>query len=115
MAEFIHAYWMQAIWTILLAVATYLIKKISKGFTEMKCEQDAMKEGILSIGHDRLYQATSYFLSRHKKTGKGILINEMKNLEYLYNGYAGLGGNGTCKELYERCTELPIEESEEES
>lgn len=62
-----------------------------------------MKNGLLASLHDRLYFLCNFYLEQ------GWLSTEdLKNLEHLYRGYSGLGGNGTGKELYERCCALPI-------
>mgnify|MGYP002569784639 CR=1 FL=1 len=39
-----------------------------------------------------------------------INTSALKNLEYLYNSYHALGGNGTGTELYTRAKGLPIKE-----
>lgn len=115
MIEFIEAYWMQALWTVLIAIATRLIHKIAKVLVGQKEEQDAIKDGLLSLEHDRIYAAFRHCFSRYKETGKGLTLEERRNLEYLFRGYEKLGGNGTGRELYERCMALPVEkESEDE-
>ena len=37
-------------------------------------------------------------------------VESMKNVEYLYDSYHDLGGNGTGTELYNRVNSLPIKE-----
>ena len=37
-------------------------------------------------------------------------MEALKNIEYLYNAYHALGGNGTGTELYQRVQKLPLEE-----
>lgn len=64
-----------------------------------------IKDGLLAIMHDRLYQMSTFFL----KEGY-ISTSALKNLEYLYNSYHALGGNGTGTELYTRAKGLPIKE-----
>lgn len=66
---------------------------------------DGIKDGLLAIMHDRLYQMSTFFL----KEGY-INTAALKNLEYLYNSYHALGGNGTGTELYTRAKGLPIKE-----
>lgn len=75
----------------------YLIKKMT--------EYKNIKDGLLAIMHDRLYQMSTFFL----KEGY-INTSALKNLEYLYNSYHALGGNGTGTELYTRAKGLPIKE-----
>lgn len=64
-----------------------------------------LTQAVLAINHDRLYQACTFFILTNQ-----ITIDELKNLEYLYDGYHNLGGNGTGTELYEKCKDLPIVE-----
>lgn len=66
-------------------------------------EQKFMREGLVSVLHDRLYQSCTQFISQGY-----IEIDDLKNLEYLYQGYHNLGGNGTGTELYNRCKNLQI-------
>lgn len=68
-----------------------------------------LKDAILSILHDRLYFLCNFYIERG-----WISTEELKNLEHLYKGYSGLGGNGTGKELYERCCALRINNSKKE-
>ena len=66
---------------------------------------DAMKSANLALLHDRLYQeCTAYILAGE------IDVPALKNIEYLYNAYHSLGGNGTGTELYTRVKKLRIKE-----
>ena len=121
MAEFIDTYWMQALWTVLIGIATWFIRKIAKLLVRQKEEQNAIKEewdaiknGLLSLEHDRIYAAFRHCFSRYKESGKGLTMEERRNLEYLFQGYEKLGGNGTGKKLYERCMALPVERENED-
>lgn len=67
-------------------------------------EQENVKDGILAILHDRLYQLCQYYLAQG-----AITPNALKNVEYLYRSYHSLGGNGTGTELYTRVTKLPLD------
>lgn len=80
---------------VLTAVAVYF-KKVSK-----------LTHGIvLSVkaqGHDKLYRFCEFYISSNQ-----ITVRELENLRHIYEGYVAVGGNGTAKELYERCQDLPI-------
>ena len=87
-----------------------IIDKQSQSLKEIqdKCEQESkeqkfMREGLVSVLHDRLYQACTAFISQGY-----IEIGDLRNLEYLYNGYHNLGGNGTGTELFLSCKSLPL-------
>ena len=66
-------------------------------------EMNAMSAGLLAILHDRVFQACMYFIEK-----ESISCDELENLEYLYRGYSGLGGNGTCETLMFKVRDLKI-------
>ena len=101
MLEFAVKYWIEIFFSGVLALLGAGYRKIN---TKLK-EQEKMKEGILAILHDRLYQACRFYIQRGH-----IDIESMKNIEYLYESYHDLGGNGTGTELYNRVKALPIKE-----
>lgn len=117
MTEFIKQYWLQFIFTGIATGFTYVLKRLysqlraedvkRKAQIEIdNAEQQLMKSALLAILHDRLYQACRHYIEQ------GCCpLNDMKNLEYLYQGYHDLGGNGTCEELYRRCRALPLEKA----
>lgn len=83
---------------ILTAVGLYF-KRVSK----------LMNGIVLSVkaqGHDKLYRFCEFYISTNE-----ITVKELENLRHIYEGYTAVGGNGTAKELYERCQNLPIVES----
>ena len=62
-------------------------------------------ESLLAILHYRVYRLCKV----HLKDGH-IQEEELEALSILFEYYTKLGGNGTCKKLYERCCELPIKD-----
>lgn len=114
MVEFIKQYWLQVIFGGIISLLSLSVKYLfnivkkemkdrAKKVEEESKEQDLIKVGVLSLLHDRIYQACQY----HIASGH-ITVQDLDNLEYLYKGYRGLGGNGTGEELYKRCKSLPI-------
>lgn len=103
MIAFIVEYWVQL--TAIASGTFAVLRLIVKKRKEEKAEQGALKEGVLALLHDRLYQGCTH----HINNGY-ITTEELKNMEYLYNGYHELGGNGTGTELYERVKDLPLKE-----
>lgn len=101
----IQTNWVEWLFTVLLAIAGAGFKIISGKLKIYKKEQEALKEGVLALLHDRLYQGCKYHIRQEE-----ISDEEMKNMEYLYKGYHALGGNGTGTELYERVKKLPLKE-----
>ena len=101
MLEFIVKYWLEFFFSGVLALLGAGYRKLN---LKLK-EQGKMKEGILAILHDRLYQVCRFYIHQG-----WIDVESMKNVEYLYDSYHGLGGNGTGTELYDRVNSLPIKE-----
>lgn len=101
MTEFILKYWLECIFGIVVTGLTFGYKKLYKRIKE----QESLKDGVLAILHDRIFQAARNYISRGH-----ISIEEMRNVQYLYDSYHELGGNGTGTELYERIKHLEIEE-----
>lgn len=114
MIEFIQKYWLEVLFGGIVSTLTAFTKHLSsslkkerderkKKAEEESKEQALLKEGVLALLHDRIYQACQY----HIQNGH-ITVQDLNNLEYLYKGYSGLGGNGTGEELYKRCKSLRI-------
>ena len=117
MSDFIKQYWLQTLFTAIISGLTISVKhlynKIKRDreerdlrFEAESKEQQLIKEGVLAILHDRLYQSCQYHIHR-----RSITIPDLDNLEYLYRSYHDLGGNGTGTELYSRCRSLSIDPS----
>ena len=66
-------------------------------------EMNAMSFGLLAILHDKVFQSCMCFINKGS-----ISCDELENLEYLYKGYSGLGGNGTCETLMNKVRQLQI-------
>jgi len=79
------------------------IEEVSKRQESKILEMNAMSFGLLSILHDRIFQACMYFITKEE-----ISCDELENLEYLYKGYSGLGGNGTCEILMIKVRHLKV-------
>lgn len=100
MFEWILQYWIQIAFGILISGFGVMIKAVQSWIKRQKMIED----GVLSMLHDRLYQACQYYLNKGE-----IDLAGLKNIEILYRAYHALGGNGTGTELYERVKELPLE------
>lgn len=79
------------IWTFLIE---WVKLRSEKASTERKM--------LLGLGHDVLFQRLTYYLERGY-----IEPNELENVDYVLKPYLGLGGNGTCKVLYDKVCSLP--------
>lgn len=105
MKDFFIKYWLElflsTICTAVIACYRMLASRVKKEVDE----QLLLKEGVLALLHDRLYQGCKHYISQ------GVIdIEGLDNMGYLYNSYHALGGNGTGTELYNRVKKLPIKE-----
>lgn len=90
---------------ILNYVTTFICAAIA-GMIAKLLKRDKNRDGLsLAMAHDIIYRYASFYIASGE-----ITVEEMRNLTYLYERYAAMGGNGTAKEMYERCMELPIVE-----
>ncbi|MBC5786727.1 hypothetical protein [Clostridium facile] len=102
--DFIAEYWAEFLFGGLATVITAMLSAGYRKLARKVEEHEQVKDGILAILHDRLYQLCQYYL------GQGTITpNALKNVEYLYRSYHSLGGNGTGTELYTRVTKLPLD------
>lgn len=108
--------WMNAvIGTVAGALIATLIG-IIKGLWGRQKAQAARQENVeklcMAIAHDRLF----YIYADLNQKGYAT-VDEIRNVEYLYEPYHKLGGNGTGTELYERITKMqtePLQAAKEE-
>ncbi len=103
MIDFIIKYWLQVCFGVLTAIVGAGFRWIGKKFREEQEEKEALKNGVLALLHDRLYTGTMQYVADNE-----ISTSELKNMEQVYNGYHGMGGNGTGTELWERVKKLPL-------
>lgn len=103
MTAWILKYWVEWAFGLLAAGLLAGYKRLAKKVKDQEAERKAIKDGLLAILHDRLYQACSFYITQGYIDQAGL-----KNLEYLYRSYHALGGNGTGTELYNRARKLPI-------
>lgn len=105
MLNFIIRYWIEFLFGTVTTCICLACKTLYQRSKFQEEEQRRVKEGILAILHDRLYQACTFYISKEY-----IDVDSLKNVEYIYNAYHDLGGNGTGTELYNRVKALPIKE-----
>ena len=116
MPEWIAKYWIQWAFGIITGALGLAYKRLSAKVKKheeerqakakaQEAEMAAIKEGLLAILHDRLYQACTYYIALGSIDTAGL-----KNIEYSYKAYHTLGGNGTGTELYNRAKALPLKE-----
>lgn len=114
MIDFIKQYWLEVLFSGILAVFSFVgkafyskFKKELKEYTSKQekesQEQDLLKSGVIALLHDRIYTLCQEYL----KQGE-ITTDDLDNLGMLYESYHSIGGNGTGTQLYKRCCNLKI-------
>lgn len=66
-----------------------------------KCK--GLFNAVKANSHDKLFRYGKFYILSGE-----ITFEELESLEEIYNGYHGLGGNGTGTEIMDKCRELPI-------
>ena len=99
MIEFILKYWLEFLFGAAITGLSLGYKRLKNRFKE----HEELKEGLVAILHDRLFQSGMYFLNKGE-----ITVSELDNIEAMYEAYHNLGGNGTGTEIYERVKELKL-------
>ena len=84
---------------IIIPVVYTSMKRYIKKHT---MKDDATQRGVMAILHDRLFAAHAYYMAQGY-----CPLNDKKNITYIYEPYAALGGNGTGKSAYEDIMGLP--------
>lgn len=102
MKNWMIQYWLTAAFGTVTAAFGWSLKYLWNRQKEQQTEQQAVKEGILALLHDRIYGAYADCESKGFAT-----VEDLRNLEYLYRPYHNLGGNGTGTELFERVKKMP--------
>jgi len=105
MTDFIKQYWIQFLFGLIATGLTVTVRSIYARMKKEIREQELIKEGVLALLHDRLYQTC-----RDHICNGYCPVEDLKNTEYLYRSYHDLGGNGTGTELFERVKRMPIDE-----
>ena len=102
MQEFIIKYWLQVLFSGVLALLSYMVKKITTEFRREKSEQNLMKLSLQALLRDRLIQAYNY----HKDKGY-CSIHNRDNITNMYNQYHKLGANGVIDGLVDELKAMP--------
>lgn len=103
MFEFIFKYWIEWLFGLVIAGMTLLYKMLQKNIKE----NNALKNGMKGILHnDIIYRCKKLLIIGE------VTPEDLEELEYLYQPYKELGGNGTAQKMMERVYQLPIKRRE---
>ncbi|MDT2595644.1 hypothetical protein [Enterococcus dongliensis] len=95
-------------WVGKLILKNKNISEQNKRLTEQRFKM--LEAANIAILHNEIYKQCSYFIEEG-----AVAVDDLDNLEYLWRGYRGLGGNGTGELLYNRVRELPLKGGESHS
>lgn len=90
-----------------------IVSKIFKSSLSIRRKTEARFKNLefanIAMLHDKIYKQCSEFLEQG-----WISVEDLENLDYLWRGYKGLGGNGTGEVLYKKVQALPNIKMKEE-
>ena len=92
-----------AIKTLVGIVIGALIVWVKDVLNKGKTQDNAVK----AIAHDSFYRQCRELISKDS-----ITESELENLNYLHEAYTALGMNGTGEELYRRCLEKELKQTQ---
>ena len=76
-----------------------------KHVEQEKKKSEAFQASLLALTRDRILQGYRYY----RRQG-GISTQDLETMAKLYAAYHALGGNGTITTVYNKITNMPIEE-----
>ena len=92
-------------WSVIL----FVLQKRSERKEKADKTDTAERKMLLALAHDRIYYLCEKILADFQSGAIDHAdVDEYDNLRILYDGYAALGGNGTCKRLFDAVSKLPI-------
>lgn len=93
------------IWSVIL----YVITKRTERKAAAAQHDTVERKMILALAHDRIYYLCETIISEYR-SGHRVWLDsdEYDNLRILYENYRQMGGNGTCKRLFEEVSSIPI-------
>ncbi len=100
MWNFIIEYWVEVVFSGVLAIFGILYRSLHKKLKE----QEHIKLGVQAILRDRIISSYNQYME------KGYYpIYAQENVNRLYEQYHNLGGNGTVTHLVQELADLPTE------
>ena len=86
-----------------MSLVIYLLQRHDKKIEREEANQSAQSKMLIGLGHDRIVNLTDKYVQRG-----AITLKEKRNLDFLYNPYNEMGGNGDCKIGYDACQKLAV-------
>ena len=103
MLEWLAKYWLEALFSGVLAGAGCIIRKLWEQQKQTEAKQEANNKGTCALLRDRIVQSYYHYFERG-----WITLHGLESVEKMYEEYHNLGGNGTITKLVEDLKELPV-------
>lgn len=87
---------------------TELVKHRNMRLINLEHRMDVTDNAVQAVLHDTLYRQCTSVIYRGSVT-----ISELDNIEHLFRGYSGIGGNGTGEALYNKVKSLALIDDKE--
>ena len=82
---------------------TELVNHRNMRLASLESRMNVTDNAVQAVLHDSLYNQCTKVIYRG-----AVTISELDNIEHLFNGYAGVGGNGTGEALYKKVKDLKL-------
>lgn len=86
-----------------ISLILYFIQRHDKKKDAEAANKSVQSRMLLGLGHDKIVYLTDKYVRRG-----AITLKEKRNLQFLYEPYREMGGNGDCKIGYDACESLPV-------
>lgn len=87
---------------------TEIVKSRNIRLINLENRMDMTDNAVQAVLHDSLYRQCTSVIYRGSVT-----ISELDNIEHLFKGYSGIGGNGTGEALYNKVKSLKLIDDKE--
>lgn len=91
----------------IFAIFSKSINRVIKFIKRFEDNDKIHRKALLALLHGELFTKCDVYIKRGS-----ITRFELNDLEYVFESYKNLGGNGTGEELYKRVKNLPIKSKE---
>lgn len=110
MEEFIVKYWLEFLFSLIIGIIGYFVKKIKKKQEEQakKQEEQERKNQAIERGVQALLRNELIRRFREYKTKGEMSMLDKENMDHMFTEYFNLGGNGLMKEVHTEFLEIPI-------
>ncbi len=104
--DFIAKYWIEAAFGAIVAILTWLCKKLADRVKYEKQKYEALEKGLMALLRERIVQ------SYHWHMGHGwIETDDLAAFLDLCDQHHNLGGNGTAARLRADVEKLPVKDA----